>query len=29
MARQQKIRDRDAQMALAANQEMVESMKKA
>jgi len=29
MARQQKVRDRDAQMALAANQEMVESMKKA
>jgi putrescine transport system permease protein len=29
MGRQQKIRDRDAQMALAANQEMVESMKKA
>lgn len=28
MARQQKIRDRDAQMALAANQEMVESLKK-
>ena len=29
MGRQQKVRDRDAQMALAANQEMVESMKKA
>jgi putrescine transport system permease protein len=28
MARQQKIRDRDAQMALAANQQMIESMKK-
>ena len=28
MARQQRIRERDAQMALAANQEMVESMKK-
>ena len=28
MARQQKARDRDAQMALAANQEMVESLKK-
>lgn len=28
MARQQKVRDRDAQMALAANQEMVESLKK-
>jgi putrescine transport system permease protein len=28
MSRQQRIRDRDAQMALAANQEMVESMKK-
>ncbi len=28
MARQQRTRDRDAQMALAANQEMVESMKK-
>jgi putrescine transport system permease protein len=28
MHRQQKIRDRDAQMALAANQEMVESLKK-
>lgn len=28
MARQQKIRDRDAQMALAANQQMIESLKK-
>jgi putrescine transport system permease protein len=28
-ARQQKIRDRDAQMALAANQQMIESLKKA
>jgi putrescine transport system permease protein len=28
MSRQQKIRDRDAQMALAANQQMIESMKK-
>jgi len=28
LARQQKIRDRDAQMALAANQQMIESMKK-
>lgn len=28
MTRQQRIRDRDAQMALAANQEMVEAMKK-
>ncbi len=28
MARQQKQRDRDAQMALAANQQMIESMKK-
>jgi putrescine transport system permease protein len=28
MARQQKTRDRDAQMALAANQQMIESMKK-
>ena len=28
MARQQKVRDRDAQMALAANQQMIESMKK-
>jgi putrescine transport system permease protein len=28
MTRQQKIRDRDAQMALAANQELVESLKK-
>jgi putrescine transport system permease protein len=28
MSRQQKIRDRDAQMALAANQHMIESMKK-
>jgi putrescine transport system permease protein len=28
MARQQKIRDRDAQMALAANQQMIDSMKK-
>lgn len=28
MARQQRIRDRDAQMALAANQELVESLKK-
>ncbi len=28
MTRQQKIRDRDAQMALAANQQMIESMKK-
>jgi putrescine transport system permease protein len=28
MARQQKIRDRDAQMALAANQQMIESMKR-
>jgi len=27
-ARQQKIRDRDAQMALAANQQMIESLKK-
>jgi putrescine transport system permease protein len=29
MARQQKLRDRDAQMALAANQQMIESLKKA
>jgi putrescine transport system permease protein len=29
MARQQKIRERDAQMALAANQQMIESLKKA
>ncbi|MGE5669314.1 MAG: ABC transporter permease subunit [Betaproteobacteria bacterium] len=28
MSRQQKVRDRDAQMALAANQQMIESMKK-
>ena len=28
MSRQQKIRDRDAQMALAANQQMIESLKK-
>ena len=28
MSRQQKIRDRDAQMALAANQQMIDSMKK-
>ena len=28
MTRQQKSRDRDAQMALAANQQMIESMKK-
>jgi putrescine transport system permease protein len=28
MARQQKLRDRDAQMALAANQQMIESLKK-
>jgi putrescine transport system permease protein len=28
MARQQKVRDRDAQMALAANQQMIESIKK-
>jgi len=28
MTRQQKIRDRDAQMALAANQEMVDSIKR-
>jgi putrescine transport system permease protein len=28
MARQQKLRDRDAQMALAANQQMIESFKK-
>jgi putrescine transport system permease protein len=28
MSRQQKARDRDAQMALAANQQMIESMKK-
>ena len=28
MTRQQKLRDRDAQMALAANQQMIESMKK-
>jgi putrescine transport system permease protein len=28
MTRQQKIRDRDAQMALAANQQMIESVKK-
>jgi putrescine transport system permease protein len=28
MARQQKIRDRDAQMALAANQQMIDSLKK-
>jgi len=28
MSRQQKLRDRDAQMALAANQQMIESMKK-
>jgi putrescine transport system permease protein len=28
MSRQQRIRDRDAQMALAANQQMIESMKK-
>jgi putrescine transport system permease protein len=28
MTRQQKIRDRDAQMALAANQQMIESLKK-
>ena len=28
MARQQKVRDRDAQMALAANQQMIESMKR-
>jgi putrescine transport system permease protein len=28
MTRQQKIRDRDAQMALAANQQMIESMKR-
>jgi putrescine transport system permease protein len=27
-AQQQKIRDRDAQMALAANQQMIESLKK-
>jgi hypothetical protein len=26
--RQQRIRDRDAQMALAANQQMIESLKK-
>ncbi|HQR49074.1 MAG TPA: ABC transporter permease subunit [Steroidobacteraceae bacterium] len=29
MARQQKVRERDAQMALAANQQMIESLKKA
>jgi putrescine transport system permease protein len=29
MSRQQKIRDRDAQMALAANQQMIDSLKKA
>jgi putrescine transport system permease protein len=28
MSRQQKTRDRDAQMALAANQQMIESLKK-
>ena len=28
MTRQQKARDRDAQMALAANQQMIESMKR-
>ena len=28
MSRQQKLRDRDAQMALAANQQMIESLKK-
>jgi putrescine transport system permease protein len=28
MTRQQKTRDRDAQMALAANQQMIESLKK-
>ena len=28
MTRQQKIRDRDSQMALAANQQMIESLKK-
>jgi putrescine transport system permease protein len=28
MSRQQKIRDRDAQMALAANQQMIDSLKK-
>jgi putrescine transport system permease protein len=28
MSRQQKARDRDAQMALAANQQMIESMKR-
>ena len=28
MTRQQKIRDRDAQMALAANQDLIESLKK-
>jgi hypothetical protein len=28
MTRQQKARDRDAQMALAANQQMIESLKK-
>ena len=28
MSRQQKLRDRDAQMALAANQQMIDSLKK-
>jgi len=28
MSKQQKIRDRDAQMALAANQQMIDSLKK-
>jgi hypothetical protein len=28
MTRQQKLRDRDAQMALAANQQMIDSLKK-
>ena len=27
MTRQQKVRDRDAQMALAANQDLIESLK--